>query len=490
MKHMKKSMFISTVMMVVLLVVALSTATFAWFSANDTVTATQTTMTAATSTDANIQISWAQASGYGQTISFKTASNLQPSMPKMLPTDRTTSVPAQYITTAETYSSGVNFEYAGAPAVPYVNVLNVNLSNTVALTDATSANYAGLVGEPALLGRIYRTQYARDSFYLMTQATVASGFTAFPEGNYLSIVADEVDPIDFQIRVSDVAYTLYSSGANFDNNITATPTVGFRIYNIDAVADIHRFVALNAPAPSGWLAGGIDGTITSPGDVDYDVVVSTAGSLDTLVGGQYYINQPAVNGLFGVSPSRAGDRIYCVRAASSIDKTTYADFTTTNFFTSTINETGRFRDTIAGATPITLSELDGDRTSFWIKNNNAEGSPAAKVNLYVDFEGDAAVEDIRLAVFVRNTTDAFPYYVGTLATAARNTYYGTIAFGAVSTAPNFGSYAANGNQLLNFVQVDPQQAAQIYVVAWYDGIGLDSVKSGQEANFSFRFTAE
>lgn len=53
---MKKSMFITTIMMVVLLVVALSTATFAWYTAQTNATVSETTVTSATSSTASLVI--------------------------------------------------------------------------------------------------------------------------------------------------------------------------------------------------------------------------------------------------------------------------------------------------------------------------------------------------------------------------------------------------------------------------------------------------
>ena len=57
MKRTRKSLFISTVLMVVLLVVAISTATFAWYSAQSTATAQNAKLTTAATTDANIALS-------------------------------------------------------------------------------------------------------------------------------------------------------------------------------------------------------------------------------------------------------------------------------------------------------------------------------------------------------------------------------------------------------------------------------------------------
>lgn len=490
---MKKSMFISTVMMVVLLIVALSTATFAWFSANDTVIANQTTMTAATSTDANIQISW-DGIDYGQSISFKTADGLEPIMPMMRPVLADYDYNAQYITTAENYASGVDFSYA-SESVPYVNVVNFNTANTVVIGNATDTTYPGLTGTPEELGRIYRTQFAREQFYLMTQSTVAPGlYTAFPEGNFLTIV-DGTEAINNEITIADANTTypnLYLSGADCDEG-TATQAsasyIGYRIYDINELLDIHVAVGLGASAPTGWIAGGTGTSDPVAVDgVDYHVVVTTSGEIDTVVGTEYYINLEDVNTEFGIGPARDGDKIYCVRAAATEPKTDYDTFVG-NFNTGTVDQLNRFRDSIGARAPITLSELDGDSNLFYIRNANALGSPAARINVTAEFTGDAVSADLRLAVFVKNTTDLDPYYVGTLAPGLTATNYGTLAFGAVSTANNFDSYNANGPTMNNFVQIDPAASITMQVVAWYDGIGLNTTKSGQAADFTLKFQA-
>src|SRR5690554_984789 len=106
MKHMKKSMFITTLLMVVLLIVAVSTSTFAWFAANDTVVATQTTMTAATSSDANITIGWEPEAGMGQSIDFDNGEDMQPMIPELMPLLTTDNIPEQYVATnADNYTT-------------------------------------------------------------------------------------------------------------------------------------------------------------------------------------------------------------------------------------------------------------------------------------------------------------------------------------------------------------------------------------------------
>lgn len=56
MKGMKRSMFVTTILMVVLLIVALSTATFAWYTAQSNATVTKTQIVAANSSSASLVI--------------------------------------------------------------------------------------------------------------------------------------------------------------------------------------------------------------------------------------------------------------------------------------------------------------------------------------------------------------------------------------------------------------------------------------------------
>lgn len=73
MKHSKKSLFITTIMMVVLLVAALSTATYAWYTSSNTVSTSETQVNSAESTGANISIGWADNTPVGVSkLTFKT----------------------------------------------------------------------------------------------------------------------------------------------------------------------------------------------------------------------------------------------------------------------------------------------------------------------------------------------------------------------------------------------------------------------------------
>lgn len=69
MKHAKKSMFITTILMVAVLIVAVSTATFAWYTASSSATASKAVLTAAESSSANIAVGWS-STATGSSITF------------------------------------------------------------------------------------------------------------------------------------------------------------------------------------------------------------------------------------------------------------------------------------------------------------------------------------------------------------------------------------------------------------------------------------
>lgn len=92
MKALKKSMFLSTILMVVLLIVALSTATFAWFTASSTVQTNTSTIAAATSSSANLTLSWSDTLAGQSTISLisgagQAADKWDPMVPKTSPSN-------------------------------------------------------------------------------------------------------------------------------------------------------------------------------------------------------------------------------------------------------------------------------------------------------------------------------------------------------------------------------------------------------------------
>ncbi len=500
MKHMKKSMFITTLLMVVLLVVALSTATFAWFSANNTVTAQQATMTAATSSAANIQISW-DNSEWGSTIAFNNNTDFQPSVPKMRPVITNTAIPAQYVVTSTDYDGGLNFPYAET-TVPYINVLDVNMSHLVLATGVDDVAFPGLTNAEALepLARLYKLQHAREGFFMITTSTLPDASVNKIEINgteysFINVISGStydnnvaIGNID-TVLGSGASSNLYASGAAKDEGTTTPAAAGYRIYDVKPISEIHTLYPIGSTYPTTFV--NIDGTSTADsGSIPYYTVVSAAGKLDTVLNGEYYINRSAVNTIAnGLGPAREGDKIYMVRAADTETKTTYSSFITSNFYTDNIDANGRFRNGPNLSNPVTLTKLNGEvgENQFYIKNSNAVGSKAAIVSMVATIEGPedtSALNDIRLAVFVNDE------YVGSLSKdGSTTTYYGDIVNGAASSAGNFASYNTSGSTLSNFVQIDPEQSVSIRVVVWMDGIGLTSAESGQDVNFSFTFTA-
>lgn len=74
-----KSLFISTIAMVVLLVVALATGTFAWYTSQSTATGESAALSTAASTSATIALAWEQT-GQGSQVTFG-VSNVDPMIP-------------------------------------------------------------------------------------------------------------------------------------------------------------------------------------------------------------------------------------------------------------------------------------------------------------------------------------------------------------------------------------------------------------------------
>lgn len=82
-----KSLFISTVAMVVMLIVALSVGTFAWYTAQDQVNATEATVGAQVSSDTALGIGWTTAATAASVSLSSQTKVVRPMIPKAAPTD-------------------------------------------------------------------------------------------------------------------------------------------------------------------------------------------------------------------------------------------------------------------------------------------------------------------------------------------------------------------------------------------------------------------
>ena len=123
MKTMKKSMFITTIMMVVLLVVALSTATFAWYTSSNTASTTETQLSSATSSSANIALGWS-TSAKTTSVSFDPGTGLIPMVPMWKNADTiaapSTAIPSFVTGTLQRGADGTDvFKENGGAATPW-----------------------------------------------------------------------------------------------------------------------------------------------------------------------------------------------------------------------------------------------------------------------------------------------------------------------------------------------------------------------------------
>jgi len=519
---MRKSMFISTVLMVVLLIVALSTATFAWFSANNTVIATQTTMTAATSTDANITIGWTtNPQEMGSSISFDSASALHPTIPKLKPVkagETGTPIPAQYVSTNKPLSEGVttyNFTYGGYEDVPFLTVVDaktVERGGTIPYDADLDEDYPGLIGSITPLKRIYRTSWAIEARYVATTSQVPMNERDDISYNgenfdYLNVVANGTTAKadnDIELDDANANYELYTlEDIGMSTQISAT--VGDRIYLMKAVQESFALIDINGAAPANFISGGMDGSTGNPGIIDFLTIFDNEDGSPVFpvqVGSNYYIDLDDYTAFVRVSA--VGDRIYCVRPAiDNPTRTKLNDFAiSSNFSTANIDVNNRFRAAGGGAPGgdnlfVNLEKEGEDTdTTFYLMNNNAVGSQRADVTMRVainaESESDTALNDLRIAVFVQAPGETAPYYYGTLATAGgARTYYGAIAEGAFSTSEAFQNYSflTDGLTLEQKISIDPQTYAAISIVVWFDGVSLGNAEAGQEVNFTFTFTA-
>ncbi|MBR2480059.1 MAG: hypothetical protein IKB56_02000, partial [Clostridia bacterium] len=122
MKNAKKSMFITTILMVAVLIVAVSTATFAWYTTTTAVSASQATVKSASSESADIAIDWVSAST-STAIVLEGGPAIQPMAPTAAVTADTKKATMSF-NTAPVDLEG-NFTAAGATTAPWA------LSHTV-----------------------------------------------------------------------------------------------------------------------------------------------------------------------------------------------------------------------------------------------------------------------------------------------------------------------------------------------------------------------
>ena len=130
----KKSMFITTILMVAVLIVAVSTATFAWYTSATQLEATTAVVSSASSTSADIAITKDLATPTGTSIALTGTGDVLP----MVPTDLIEVADESVAYTTSPMNLSNQFIKNGETATPWVSdvfyVVNHNINNPVTVT--------------------------------------------------------------------------------------------------------------------------------------------------------------------------------------------------------------------------------------------------------------------------------------------------------------------------------------------------------------------
>ena len=138
---MKKRLLITSVVMMLVVAVALSTATYAWFTSNASVTASSITMTASTSTAPALGIGWAGGEAGSAITLGGSASSVSPMVPATLYTQAQANASNSDEITAATIST-VGFETATTKSVNGHLVFNTPTPATpYTFTDGTATAF-------------------------------------------------------------------------------------------------------------------------------------------------------------------------------------------------------------------------------------------------------------------------------------------------------------------------------------------------------------
>lgn len=215
---MKKSMLFSTVLMVVLLVVAISTATFAWYTSNTQVNVTDTVINSAESADANIEFVWKSGANYlynGTTVAFSSGDNIYPMVPTKAPEAADTSM--SFIG-ASVNATGTTFTADSAAMTPWTqNYTSVAVDSSYDLTTEQPDNWS----------THYTQYYTKISDGVYNKLQVQESAPAWAADTYYELKATTSDP--YGIPSGTTVTELYianraTSGESGDLKITATIT--------------------------------------------------------------------------------------------------------------------------------------------------------------------------------------------------------------------------------------------------------------------------
>lgn len=536
MKHVKKSMFFSTVLMVVLLIVALSTATFAWFSAAAEVTATASDITAARAVSGNIQIGWANTeAGLGSTITFDNVADIYPAVPTVhkeaaastkyfategaIPEDPEGGpvhvadiVPLRTTDIENTKGDGSDAakSVAYSSLTTYLATVPEYTYYTAALEEAANG-FAGVAYSKLYTAYAWNVRAALPETYTAPEADDAANelYTVIADGDSDDVAIDEAEGNITQTMAATLVPV-----AERENVIVGAKLTRVKTYYL---VTLHQNTANLAEAARYAIERGTAGIGNYYVAPSFVYVTQVAGSFDaysaennpqTDLGMDQTVNTnvtiasgAVADGLnASVADLDAPTRVYS-RAIAENAAFTYGELAFSN---ATIDSdahpvfTANGTDGTDANPDLLLSktlEAQGDATDsyFYVKNISEQAT-----NVYVNatFTGDNA-NRVRLLFFVSSTDadDASFTYVGTLANTQATTYYGNVygnahAFNSLSTYTAIGGANAQGaRRTVELATNIPTTAVRrVRVVAYYDGHDLNNAGGGKTTGFTLTFS--
>ena len=239
MKNAKKSMFITTILMVAVLIVAVSTATFAWYTSSQSVNATDAVVSSASSTSADISIGWSDADKT-TTIALAGGPAIQPMVPTAVIADD-----AETIAFNTAPMNTLNqFTAAGTNATPWsINVEdktsffvinnNINEDVTVKMTATFDGTLADNLCVAVFIDGKVKGVFANNN-YKVGQILINTGDAALTDCTY-KVLANGTDGITF---------TLGEDATGSDNEVEISVYAwinGNDLTSINAGQDVAEF---------------------------------------------------------------------------------------------------------------------------------------------------------------------------------------------------------------------------------------------------------
>lgn len=263
----KKGLLIATIVMVLVLAVSLTTATYAWFTATSEVTV--------------------------DTIQFQvnTAADLIIGLHKNNSVSNTETTAADYYSGATAYTRGATFDLQGSWTGDY-NSLGSNID----LNSLTFQNLTKAVGTGTFEGT---AGSFTENVYTPGTATGGSADTAFSMTNYAkgmiqangqgaSVDVESIDTAWKNVHYLDVVIGVQATKSNLDSMtcyVTINPTAGNAIIGMNAAIHVAYRVVAPGETPGDLVDTDIYGTnrySTTPGNITNTTYNTVKSAYDTL----------------------------------------------------------------------------------------------------------------------------------------------------------------------------------------------------------------